>query len=140
MIILESFDEFSIAGKSYKDIFNEEYLISKDQLLKDQKELIDFLASEKNKELSDFKRQILLKRLNLMYLILFYYEYLEEKYDMKIYRYVGKVMTLDMMDKAIKERASKMKSLVNNYGFDGGYINYWIFKDGIVFKTIRRNK
>jgi len=93
-----------------------------------------------NEKLNDFKKKLLIKRLNLFFLYIEYFEYFEKRFGKKTYRYIGKDLDEDMKNDILSAKASKMDNLFNNYGFDGGYVEYWSFSNGLVFRTIKRLK
>lgn len=123
--------------------FDKKDLQNKQDIIDMKDRLIEFLSKkEENKKLTDFKRKTLINKLNLMYLYLDYYEYFEKRYGKKTYRYTGKDSDIDkfVLEESMIIKASKMNNLSDNYGFDGGFVDFWSFGDGIVFKTIKRLK
>lgn len=131
--------DISYVGK-IEDFINLKEIEKKDELIKKKDELIEFLSKEENKKINNFKRISLVKKLNLIFLYIQYYEYFEKRFGKKTYRFIGKDVDSDMKEDAMTVKASTMDSLFNNYGFDGGFVEYWSYSDGIVFKTIKRLK
>ena len=132
--------ETSFVG-SYKDFFAEDMVMSKEEHEKKLKDLLNYISEHASK-LNKFKRGYLTKQLGTMYLYRNYYEYFENRYGKEVYRFVGKDSDIDefMEEDAMKVRASIMTSITDSYGSDAGFVDYWSFKDAIVFKTIKRLK
>jgi len=148
MRFLENYNKYrkekdiSMIPTSCHASFNYEFLISKDELLKSKDELTKYLSNkEENDKLNPFKRKLTINKLNIMYLIEDYYNFFESMFrDMKVYRYVGKAMTKDMIEYSNQVKATKFKSLADTYGFDGGIVRYWVFTDAVVFQTSKRKE
>jgi len=119
-------------------------LQSKEELLELKKQLGEFLSDDiENDKLSDIKRLLLIRKLNLMFLYLEYHVYFEKRYGRKSYRYIGKgdiIEKEELEDDSKRIKASKSSSLIDNYGYDGGFVDFWAFGDSIVFRTIKKIK
>jgi len=132
--------DISYVGNS-KDFFEDYELQPKIDILRKKQDLIMFLSDkESNEKLNDVKRKFLVRKLNLMFLYIDYYEYFEKRYGKTVYRFIGKEMDVDMEEEKTTIRASKMTSLIDDYGYDGGFVDFWSFGDSIVFKTINKIK
>lgn len=141
---LDGFDtpEMSYVGPA-TTFFDIETLQTKEELVEMKDRLVKFLSDkEENDKLNDVKRKFLISRLNLMFLYIDYHEYFEKRFGKGSYRYVGKDSDMDeiLEDEVMNAKASKMKNLYDNYGFDGGFVRYWSFGDSIVFRTNKRLK
>jgi hypothetical protein len=132
--------DISYVGK-IENFININEIENKEDLIKKKDDLINFLSDkDENKKLNEFKRKSLIKKLNLIFLYIQYYEYFENKFGKKTYRFIGNDIDSNMKEDVMTVKASKMESLFNNYGYDGGFVEYWSFSDSILFKTIKRLK
>lgn len=140
-------EEYDIPDISYVDLctifFDKKHLQEKEDIIKEKDNLIEFLSNKKeNEKLNKFKRKTLICKMNLMYLYINYYEYFENRFGKKTYRFIGKESDIDqyLIEESMEVKASDMDNLSKNYSFDGGFVKYWSFRDSIVFKTMKRLK
>lgn len=118
--------------------FNDDELHSKEDLIEIRKNVSEILSDkEKNETLSKIQRDILVRKLTLIYLYIDYHEYFEKRYDKKAYRFVGRVMDIDFEDEKMTVKASQMESLFN-VSHDGGFVDFWSFGDAVLFRTIKK--
>jgi hypothetical protein len=110
-------------------------IISLDDVLVYRKKLTEKLYSYK--DLNPFQKQIIGRRIAITYIIERYFNYLKEIFPYgKIYRYVGKIDYDELWDLRKRERVPFYKEMHDIHGFDNGIVYYWVFNDGVLFKTI----
>jgi len=118
--------------------FHDRELQSKEDIIEIKDGIIKILSDKtKNEELSKFKKELLVRKLSLIYLYIDYYNYFEKRYGKKSYRFVGGEMDIDFEDEKMREKASNMESLIK-ISHDGGFVDYWSFGDAILFRTIKK--
>ena len=118
--------------------FNKDKLHSKEDLIEIREGIIKLLSNkEDNEKLEKIQRELLVRKLSLIYLYLDYHEYFEKWYGKKSYRFIGRQMDIDLEDEKMIEKASNMDSLID-VSHDGGFVDYWSFRDSILFRTIKK--
>lgn len=120
---------------SYKDFFLEEKISTKDDLLKNKEKYQKILD---NKELPEFKSAFYERSLRTTEIIEQYFDFLINKVakELPVYRTVEQIDNKDLVITKTKVRASESKEITKKYSFDQGLINYWKFKDAVIFRTI----
>jgi hypothetical protein len=118
--------------------FNDDELHSKEDLIEIREGIIKLLSNkEENEKLKKIQRELLIRKLTLIYLYLDYHEYFEKRYGKKSYRFIGRQMDVDLEDEKTIEKASDMDSLID-ISHDGGFVDYWSFGNSILFRTIKK--
>lgn len=121
---------------SYKDVFNENKLISKNKLINYRNTLVK--QSTEIEKLNKIQQTILRRRISISYVIEEYYNFIDnlcKEYNItKSFKLNGDLPFEFMKFLKYKVKASESEDL--KYTHDNGIIYFWVFKDAIIFKTI----
>jgi len=118
--------------------FDDFELQSKEDLNEIRKNIVSLLSDKKQHDnISKFERELLVRKLSLIYLYFDYFDYFEKKYGKKAYRFIGREMDIDFEDEKMIEKASEKEALIE-ISHDGGFVDYWAFGDAILFRTIKK--
>ncbi len=135
---LEDITEEDLMITEIKEFFSENELkkiVTLDDVLNYRKELTQKTYNYHN--LNPLQKKVLGRRIAITYIIERYFKYMQQEFPYaKIYRYIGQMPYEELYQIRKKEVVPFYKEMYDIHGYDYGVIYYWIFSDGIIFKTI----
>ena len=133
--ILDDLTAEELSTIKIEEFFNKDeigFLISKEQIIEYRNNLI----KQENKDVNPLKKKIYDRRISSTYIDESYFDFIEKKIpQMTAYKFTAKIPYRELWDIRNKDRVIFPKNLNNVTGFSSGVIFYWVFYDGIVFKT-----